>query len=476
MILIQLSGIYYLYQIIKIAGIKSTTAKYLLLFAFVSVPIINIEMDYIRPNVIFIFALLPFIYYLSRGVDGLKRNFIFSSIIVTTGLLFHEFFGIIFLLNLFFIISYFYKNFSNLKKLVFISILSIFSLVLLININEFPALMLPINYAGNFIALISKGLHWKWWFLSSYQNADGNNLGWSSFGDVLKYYAYSLSPFLALILFGSIFAIISKIKRNAEIFSIEKIAFSILFIGLFFAEFLPRINYLTLPDRFWPIISMSLIILTPFVFFRMKLLDKKFVAGAMFILLLIGIGGSVYIAKAKGGYTSEKEYEAVSWIKNNTPKNSLFVTQGGNGIMLGYFAKREAISPFASFFLDNNEPQVQMETPKSDKIYKYILGLFNASLNDPSDDRLTSLNSNLKIYHQQIEQEKLAKSMESPVFMLPTNENIYVLYSLDKFNTYYGQRQWWKDANFYGADLNKFKEGYDLVYNDNNTVFIWKKK
>lgn len=476
MIIIQISGIYYLYQIIKIAGIKSSFAKYLILLSFVAVPIINLEIDYVRPNIIFIFALLPFIYYLSKGLDGLKINFIFSSIIATAGLLFHEFFGILFLINLFFITSYFYKKFSSLKKMTFVLISAVLLLIVLINIEKFPMLMLPINSVDKLLTMISSGLHWNWWFLDNYLDMGGNNLGWTGFWDVSKYYAYSLSPFLVLIFFGFIFTIIAQIKQNEKLFSIEKVALAILFVGLVFSEFLPRIDFKTLPDRFWPMLSVSLLALTPFVFLKIRFFEKKTVSGIILILLLIGIGGSIYIAKAKRGYTSEKEYAAAQWIKNNTPENSLFITQGGNGVMLGYFANRKAISPFASFFLNKDKQTSRIEILKSTVIYKNAIDLFNESLLDPSDDNLSDLNNNLKSYHEEMEREKLAKNIESPEFKLPSNENMYVLYSFDKFNSCYGQRQWWREANFYDADLDKFKDGYELVYNDNDIIYIWKKK
>lgn len=452
MVLLQISGIYYLYQIAKIAGITKTWQKYLILLSLVSVPVINLEVDGIRPNVIFIFALLPFTYYLSRGSDGFKKNFIFSSTIVTVGLLFHEFFGILFFINLFFIFNYFYTQLNNFKKLILLISTSGVILITFIYIKHFTFLRYILYSIDGFMKIVMNGIQWKWWFLDSYVNMGGSNLGWNGFVDVLKYYAYSLSPFLVFILLGSIFTIIVKIKKNEEIFSVEKIAFSILFIGLFFAEFLPRIDFKTLPDRFWPMIVMSLIILAPFAFSRIKFLQKKFVILIVLALLLIGLGGSVYIAKAKGGYISKKEYAAAQWIKENTPEDSSFITQVGNSVMLMYFAKREIIVPPASFFLNKN-----------------ILSLCNSSLNNLNNNKLTAPNINLQSYFEKIDKEKLAKDPKRTV------KDIYVLYSLDKFNNYYGQRQWWRDDNFYGADLNKFKYGYDLIYNNNDTVFIWKK-
>lgn len=476
MVLIQITGVYYLYQFIIKAGIKSSFIKYLTLLSFVAIPIINVEIDYVRPQVIFIFALLPFVYYLSEGIEHQKRNLIFSTLIATTGLFFHEFFGILFLINAFFITHYFYRKLNAINKTISLIITAITTFILLININHFPILLLFLGSAEKLIQMINEGLQWKWWFLGTYSNMDGNNLGWTGPVDIMKYYAYCLSPILAVTLLTYPVILWNKIKKNETICLAEKITLSIIAIGLLFAELLPRINYPTLPDRFWPMISLSFLILIPFVFSRIKLLERKFISYSMLALIIIGISGSLYITKAKSGYTSEREYTASVWIKNNTPENASFITQGGNGPIINYFAQRKSITPFASFFLEKNKQKLQSEIPKSEEIYQNITSLFNASLIDPNDDRLTLLNTNLKNYHEEIENERLAKNLESPEFKIPKNENIYVLYSLDKFNNYYGQRKWWRTANFFGADLNKFEEDYELVYNDSDIVYIWKKK
>jgi len=478
MILIQISGIYYLYQIIRIAGVKQKMIKYAILLSFASVPVINLEIDYTRPNVIFISAILPFIYYLSRGWKGEKKYFFFSSIIATTGLLIHEFFIILFLINAFIILHYFYQKISTPQKIFLCLSSVILFFIMLLNIERFSFLLTPLQLIGDFINLTQTGLHWTWWFLGGYSNVDGFNLGWTGTRDVLNYYAYSVSPFLFLILIFYVFILIKKIYSAEEISSLEKIALTLLLIGLFFSEFLPRINFKTLPDRFWPMTSMSLIALSPFVFAKLKFNDKKIFQISIAILILIGIGGSIYIAKAKAGYVSQKEYSAAEWIKNNTPENSLFITQGGSGVAIDYFAKRKSLSPFPSFFLPPDNSTDAHPIKQSDKILKNINVLFNISLTNPTDDNLCALNSNLKAYSEEIGKEKLAKNIESPEFIIPKDKNIYVFYSFDKFNNYYASRQWWRDTNFYGADLSKFSDanGYELVYNDNGVVYIWKKK
>jgi len=477
MIIMQISGIYYLYQIIKIAGVKNDLIKYLILLSFVSVPVINLEIDYTRANVIFILGILPFIYYLFKGLTGEKKYFFFSTILATAGLLIHEFFIILFLINAFFILHYFYQKLNVLQKTTSWIFGSIIFFIMLLNIEKFGFLATPLQLIGDFIQMAQVGLHWTWWFLGGYSNIDGFNLGWTGARDVLNYYAYSLSPFLFLILIFYIFILIKKIYSTEKISSAEKIALTLLFIGLFFSEFLPRINFKTLPDRFWPMIAMSLIALSPFVLAKIKFSDKKIFQIITTVLICIGIGGSIYIAKAKAGYVSQKEYSAAQWIKNNTPENSLFITQGGSGVMINYFAKRTSLSPFSSFFLSENKRTSSQPIKQSDKMLKNINALFSSSLVNPTDDNLCALSSNLKAYSEEIEKEKLIKNIESPKFIIPKDKNIYVFYSFDKFNSYYANRQWWRDINFYGADLSKFNEAndYKLVYNDDNVVYIWQK-
>ncbi len=477
MLAIQLSGIFCLYQIIKSFNLKNSFAKFVILLALVSVPVINLEIDYIRPNVVFIAALIPFIYYLSKGLDGNKKFLITSSIISIVGTMYHEFFILLFVINFIFIFLYFWKNATVFKKFIITLFTFISSILILANIKKITSLQSALGALDNIISLLANGITWSWWPLGTYLNMDGNNLGWSGLDGTSKYYAYFLSPFLFFVFIFYAYTFLRKLKQGIQITSLEKIALSLLLIGLTFSELLPRINFKTLPDRFWPLISISLIVLLiPTLSKLENLFSKKITRIIVIFIILIGIGGSIFMAKAKSGYTSEKEYTASTWIKQNTSTDAIFITQGGNGPMLSYFANRKAISPFASFFIKKSNLQGRSEIPISQNFLNNATTLFNASLDDPSDENLFSLNTNLKNYHEEFEKEKLINNLENPAFKFPENNDIYVLYSNDKFNNYYGQRQWWRDANFYGANLEKFKDGYDLVYNDNDIIYIWKKK
>lgn len=475
-IVIQISGAYYLYQIIKEAGVKKDFLRYLIMLAWVSVPVINLEMDYIRPNVIFISSLLPFIYHLAKGCRGSYKNLIVSFVIVLAGTFYHEFFCLLMLIFLLYTSAYFYKKLSNFHRLVLFVAISIIAIAILVNIEKFPSLQFVTQSFSDLVSAFAKGVKWRWWFLGCYLNIDMIDLGWGGAHNILKYYAYSVSPFLFLVLFFYPISLFLRVKEKKTIYLIEMISISILSIGLMFAEFLPRISFKTLPDRFWPIITMSLLALSPFLLAEMKVVSRKIIQASILLLLFVGIGGSIYIAKEKQGYVSEKEFRASQWIKNNTPENSLFITQGGNGIIVDYFAKRKFIIPYSSFFIEKYTSRSQTNILKSAEIYKTISTLLGESLKDPNNYRLNSLNEAIRYYYEETEKEKLAKNVEIPEFKLPSDKNLYILYSTDKFNNYYGQRQWWCNVNFFGADLSKFQNGYDLVYNDSDTVYIWKKK
>lgn len=476
LILIQISGIYYYYKIIKLSKIKSSYIIYLSLLALVSVPVINLEIDYIRPNIFFIFGFIPFVYYLARGIDNNKSYLFLSTIISVTGIMYHEFFVILLLVNFIFILSFLYNKFDNYKRLLFFVGLAMLSLIALINVKKIPVVSYLLMLVRNVVDLIMNGLQWKWWFLSSYTNMDNTYLGWNGIEDVSKYYAYSLSPLLIIVLIASILLLFRQIKQNKQLLVIEKMSYLIMFIGLAFTELLPRINFKTLPDRFWPMVVLSSLALLPFVLSKIKLFSLRFFIILSLMLIFIGIGGSIYIAKMKGGYTTEKEYLATQWILNNTDADSVFISQIGNGVMLDYFANRKMIVPASSFFFDNNLIRTEQIPFKSTSILETVQDLYLKSLVDPREDNLFLLTDNIKRYHQEIEIEKVKNNFIDSKYVLPKYNDLYVLYSMDKFNSYYGRRKWWRDINFYGANLSNFLKGYELVYNDDNIVYIWRKK
>lgn len=475
-VFIQVTGVYYLYQFIKRVNINSVLLKYLILLIYISIPVISVEMDYVRPNIIFMLAVFPFVYYLSCGLEFNKKYLIVSTAIAGVGLFFHEFFVILFIINALFVGRYLLTNISKLKKVIVFVLLFFGLFVLVANAHQSAVLITMLDAVQKLIQTIRGGFHWTWWFLGTYSNADGNNLGWSGLGDVAKYYAYSLSPLLFIILLLYPVFFLRKILVNKTMFAAEKIAFALVVVGITFAEILPRINYPTLPDRFWPMISLSLLVLTPFFFSGIRYVLKIVPLAIIALLILVGVGGSLYITKAKGGYVSEGEHSAALWIKNNTSDDAIFITQGGNVPMIYYFARREIIVPQPSFFLNMNGLSGERDMLISKEIYDNAFVLFNNALMKPSNNNLILLNSEIFRYFNAVKNEKVIESIKDEKNNLSDFKNVYVLYSKEKFENYYAGRVWWRAANFYNADLNKFKNGFDLVYTDKEKIFIWKRK
>jgi len=482
-LIFQIPAVYYLYQIIKKAKINNPSLKIISLLALVSVPAINLEIDYVRPNIVFISAILPFIYYLSQGLENKKKYFILSFLISTIGLFFHEFFVILFLVNLVFAITYFYFNLNNFRKTIFFLIGLICTISILINLEYFPFLRIAISSISNLINLILGGIEWKWWFLETYSNMDGFNLGWKGIDGIVKYYAYFLSPNLILILILYLYFLLERIKNNQKISSIEKVSLFIFLIGIIFAEFLPRINYKTLPDRFWPMISMSLVALTPYAFYNLNTPRKKILAYVSALLILIGVGGSIYVAQKKAGYISNQEYEAAMWIEKNIPEKSMIITQTGNSVMLGYFIKiknYKVIIPPSNFFYkketteqlmsNNSIPEDEQEkiTDKQ-KIESAIKEFFLS----PEQNQAKFISHEIIRYANKYDKE----FEQTRITTKKISSGSYILYSKDKFNNYYVNRNWWKEVNFYNADLEKFdSQEYELIYNNNDVIYIWRKK
>ena len=74
-----------------------------------------------------------------------------------------------------------------------------------------------------------------------------------------------------------------------------------------------------------------------------------------------------------------------------------------------------------------------------------------------------------------LKEKTIIKNIEKEIQELKriSDQPRYILYSFDKFDTLYSQREWWMLANAYGANIEKFNQAYPLVYHDDG-VYIWK--
>ncbi len=483
MIILQSAFLLVLYRFIKIYKIKNKFTQLIIFLSALSVPVINMEIDMIRPQNLIILFLPIYIYFFYQALSTKKKKYwILSTLIAIFGLNYHEFFVFIFGLHFLWIFillfkKYFYKNSAPDKKLIFIlsSALGLSLFYILSSKNNFISFTLIT--AQNILAGISHISQWKFWFLGHYAS-DGASLqmGWAGIAGALKYYAYYLSPALALLL---IYLIYSLRKKYIIKDSLLKILLPFLIIFLGFSEILPRLNYLYLPERFWLMIDLLLILaLIPFLSYGKNIYSqRKFSIFLLifFIFLLIGLSGSFYVANGKKALTSPNEFSASQWIKKNTPNNAFFISQGANNPMIKFFAKRKLITPNASFFLSPNivnySPQAEITALNNSLNEKIQLSenIMRDYLNKKiSFQKFISL---ILQYNQSI--ITIKKDIQSKSAIL--NTPIYILYSQDKFKSIYNQRQWWQKNNFFGANLNKFNQHYPLVYNKNG-IYIWKIK
>lgn len=318
------------------------------------------------------------------------------------------------------------------------------------------------------------------WFINNYRNITGTQMGWPGMTWLL-YYAYNLGIVLPLV-------ILWLLGRKRGKWIKESFTSNIpIWIGLimFFliAEIFPRIGVAYLPDRAWLFMTICLALLLPDIMKNFAFEKKKVLYG-MVILFMISFIASWFIVYAKGGWTTPKEYLAARFIKDNISPDAFVISQHSNNPMIQYFGKRTFLEAPKDFFMGDKIDKVYLEElvnketaiSKALKKYKIQLGYYYFSLfkvTDPNQkniyiDNYAQIGKNyvyLETQLKMMQQNKIYKW-----------KPIYIVYSKEKFSSLYGKRQWWKKANLYGADLEKFDQNKTLftkIYNKDG-IMIWK--
>jgi hypothetical protein len=244
---------------------------------------------------------------------------------------------------------------------------------------------------------------------------------------------------------------------------------------LTFAEIIPRFNYIFLPERFWLFIDILLVLSVPNLMSFLSQNRKQQLAfrGLVALLIVVGISGSFYIASAKKSLVSEAEYKAAIWIKNNTPRDAYFISQPANRPMIQYFAQRSMISSDPQYFLSDNilEENVSQKVIPLEQTIQEHLATVNDIVNKFTSNSISFIDFADAVQIEKTTIQQLNKKIEVAKKM--SQESYYIVYSFDKFNSLYGQREWWNLANAKGANTEKFHKAFPLVYND-GVVYIWK--
>jgi hypothetical protein len=310
------------------------------------------------------------------------------------------------------------------------------------------------------------------WFINSYINSDGNNLGWPGWTASL-YYGYNLGLLLPLAL---VYFLISWSRRGIQL--VSKVAGYALIAPLLFAEILPRFNVAYLPDRIWLYLSIALCFLVIPAIAEIR--SRVFFATAIGIALA-SLAVPALVTHLKQGWVDRPTHQAIMWIKENTLPDSTIITQGTNIPPLNLYAKRHAIFIPALFEARNasdhplikaanQEPHLLAGTEElaviEERMRHWLERLITTQTSAERDAITLQLHTITANYTQSKD------TLET--FIAKDARSLYVLYSTTKFNGLYGQREWWRSYNAADADLRQFdSEHFKLMY-DQQGVKIWK--
>jgi hypothetical protein len=447
----------------------------------ITAPVVLTESVITRTQVAILFTLPGILYLLGKSLK--ERLYWLNSFLLLISLILFKFHELALFTILVTLITLIINLFPEIKKSPKVSLA--FAILGVIAIHPYlvsSGILANFNsYTNYFISRIWP-LHFRLWFISHYTNADGTQIGWPGLSWI-EYYGYNLG---ALIPFLLIFIFVLK-QWSKNIFTkdnLPAITSFTLYLGI--AEILPRFNIAYLPDRAWPFLILSLALLIPSLLYRLEqILTKNGFVIIISCLIIISFGATIYLNYSKQGWVSQNEYEAAQFIKNNTPKDSIVISQGGNGPLINYYANR-TFSPQPNIFSAkiNNDRKITDITNTSKNIANHqlltnqketLVSQFNSiNLSGLAQQKeLDQVKNERNILYQQITSINNAFQIK-PIHPVSISSPIYILYSKDKFNNLYGTRLWWREFNSYNADLELFNsDNFKLIYSRDN-VDIWK--
>lgn len=479
-------GLIFLFYLYSKESLKTNFYRFIGAVSIIFVPVIIQEILISRPQIIFLFCFPGVLYLLQSFLKDRTNLFALWGIFYLFALSFlgfwvHEFFMILILIIFISIIVFLWEYIKKYPFESFVIFLFLAEFFILISIN----FGLFTFFKVNLLRFVSIFTHPKFslWFLGDYTNIDGVKMGWSKIGQ-LCYYGYNLGIFLPIVL---VLYILKRKKINIDFRENWLFTFSFL---LFFsiAEIFPRLGLFYLPDRAWLFSSLILLFFVPLVLsFVEKDLSTKRWKIFFIAIFIISLFISFLITYLKQGWMTKNEYKAANFIKQNLPEDAVFIIQKGASPLVGYYSQRMFYKPPKDFFYgDLNEKNLDLLK----NLPEFLSNKRKAKENiiNSKDKIVEKINSifeekeNFEELKFDEEIKTVLKSKGQLAFSnlknLDKKRPIYILYSFDKFKGLYGMRQWWKEYNFYGANLSKFdknKDLFELIY-DKNGIKIWKVK
>lgn len=320
-------------------SIKSSLISNLAYFLFLGAPVILTEVNIIRPQAAMLCLTLP---VLILSIHSIAKQSLFYSmgafLISLVALSFHEL-SIVLVVTAFLTIVYnlfakifLTKNISLKQILVFIVIVLPYFIIFPV-MQYFNNALGIIKYAFSFFSKT----HWQWWFIGNYTTIDGFNLGWPGL-QAIYYYAYNGIPVLLLTVFAGVLFFTKKIQFR--LFYLIPIIYTFIFI--FFAEIMPRMGLFFLPNRAWPHLMLGLSIIGILLLGNLEkqIMDNKLITVYLISTIFVGILGTVYVSFNNIHSVYSEEKKAINFIKNNTSKESLFISTQENGTLVSFYTNR----------------------------------------------------------------------------------------------------------------------------------------
>lgn len=468
-------------------NVHTSWLKIICSIGFLTFPVVSAEILISRPQTGFMIT-LPIVLFLLVGLlksKGPRSLYWFGLLLLITvlGSKMHELFIIATITVLISTAVFLYQHCKKypLETVLLLAVVLGFVTPWVINYGIWGQIMWLTRPFQYFLAAPT----FRWWFINSYVNVDGIQIGWPGYSWLL-YYGYNIGLLVPWLILITVTHFKKPKYRPIQLpIAINLIAFLII------AELLPRFNIAFLPDRAWLFIALSLAF---YIHRSVEYLEKvnlRWINAVTYAVVLMAIVSGWMVTYAKQGRVSRDEYSASQYLRQNTPQNSRVISQDSNNALIVYFGGRqEVVPPDDGFFMSDQAAPAK----------QFISTLFSidaARLPDSLDaknakaslktDLSDLLTANQKEDRDRIIQEiiternNLERAYVDERLMAENNANstpptpMYILYSYDKFSDLYGTRDWWKKVNYFGANLNKFNQDshFTKVF-DNNKVIIWK--
>lgn len=304
--------------VLYIARTRSHPAALLTAVAILAQPVLMVEGNIIRPQVVLLVITPAFLLFLNLAAQKLRLDALFWALVcVGVGVLSHEL-SLLYALVWALVATYVLIQVYGTKHLRPRRELLLGCVVLAPYLFLLP-LDPVLEQARGTLALVAgqvQGFRFEWWFIDSYSSIDNVQLGWPGYMALL-YYLYNG------ILFAGVLAAGLWLRRSAR----HVHAYSTyLFLGLFLliAEVLPRFGYTFLLNRSWPFIALALVVTASL---SLPAIKNRWILG---FLVVSGVFGAAASLAVQPGVTTKEDIHLVQGLSKDIPKEAILVSYQPN--------------------------------------------------------------------------------------------------------------------------------------------------